>query len=264
MKNTRLAVLSIFSLLAFATACKKNSSSPNQGNTTTGKMVRILQGTDPDITNDTVYLISYDASGKITSLIDSLNLDTLAASYDASGNLTAITDKSAYPQYDMNGSFTYDGSNHLTQMDYNLAGSAERYTFDYTSGVVSKKSYYSNLGSGPLTLQNYYTYTLSGNNITDIKFYSSGGALLAEGTATYGSQANPFKTLSLFNFGDRLGLDGIAPIESFFNSNINAAVSTSGLSATANVTYDSKQQLSKIVVTDNINGDLLTWQFTFK
>jgi len=259
MKKTRIAGLLALSVLTFA-ACKKNSSSPTDpGNTATGKLTRIQQGIDPDITNDTVYLISYNAAGKITSLIDSVNKDTLVPSYDNNGNLTAITDK----PYLFNATFTYDGSNRLTQIDYYI-GSNERVTFDYTNNVVSKKSQYSDVGGSGLAVENYYNYTVTSGNITDVKAYTANGTLIADGVITYSSQPNPFQQLSLFNYDNRLGLDDISSIESFFNKNIITGLTESDGTVTANLTYNSQQQPSKAVVTDNINDWLLTWQFTFK
>jgi len=260
MKNLRIGGTIILAVAMFA-ACKKSSSDnpPNPPGST--GLVRIQQGTDPDLSNDTVYRIAYNDAKKISTLVDSIYNDTLVATYDGSGNLTAVTDKGAYP---INATYTYGANNTLTQLDYVLAGSAERYTFEYTGGVVSKKSYYSNLGAGPLQLRGYFTYVVTGGNITLIKAYIAGGIQVAAANLTYGAQTNPFSNLCLFNYGGRLGMDDIAPIEAYFNKNIVASLATSGITATLNNTFDSKQQLGKIVADDQINQWLLTWQFFYK
>jgi len=243
------------------TACKKNNDSGTPPDSSTGALVRIQQGTDPDITNDTVYNISYNASNKISILVDSLYTDTLVATYDGSGNLTAVTDKGGYP---INAALTYNGSS-LTQVDYVLAGSAERYTFEYTGGVVSKENYYSNLGAGPLQLQGYLTFTVSGGNITGTKAYHANGVLISEVTLTYGSQPNPFANLCLFNYGNRLGMDNIAPLEAYFNKNIATGITVSGLSAmSVTNSFDSKSRIGKIIANDNINQEMFTWMFSYK
>jgi len=261
MKNLLLSTSFILAVSIF-TACKKsNSDTPPPTNSGTA-LFRIQQGTDPDITNDTVYHIIYNADKKISMLVDSLANDTLVATYDGSGNLTAITDKGAYP---INATLTYNSANSLTQVDYILAGSHERYTFEYNGSVVSKENYYSNLGAGSLTLQNYSTYTVSGGNVTGLTAFMGNGTPIGSATLTYGTQTNPFGNLCLFNYGNRLGMDNIAPIESYFNKNIGTGIVVFGVPAmTVTNTFDSKSQLGKIVANDMVNDELLTWQFYYK
>jgi YD repeat-containing protein len=261
MKNLRLCGAVVLAIALF-TACKKSSSSTSTS-TKAGSLVRIVQGIDPDITNDTVYNISYNQSGKVSILVDSLNSnDTLVATYDANGNLTAVTDKGAYP---INATFTYDASNHLTEIDDVLYGESQQTTFEYTNGVISKKSYYANGGSGSLQLQNYYIYTVTGGNITGINIYAANGTQQGTATVTYGTQANPFANLCLFNYGSRLGIDDLAPIESYFNKNLLTGFTVTGYPTTTSTnTFDSKQDLTKVVVNDQVNDNLLTWQFYYK
>jgi hypothetical protein len=195
---------------------------------------------------------------------DSINRDTLTATYDASGNLAGIAEKYSGGS-GSTASFTYDANNLLTQINYKLAGSNEKYVFEYTNGVISKKSYYSDLGMGGASnLQNYYTYTVSGGNITDVKAFSAGGAQLTEATATYGTQANPFKTLCLFNFGNMLGMSPLVTDETWFNKNALSVITTSGLSATNTYTFNSAQAPTKIITNDLLDGWLFTWKFSYK
>jgi YD repeat-containing protein len=260
MKNLRISGAFVLAI-TLSTSCKKSTSSTPPNNST-GSLVRIQQGVDPNLANDTVYNITYNTAKNISVLVDSVNgNDSLVATYDANNNLTAVTDKGTSP---INASFTYDANNHLTQINYVLAGSSEQFTFTYTSGVVSRKDYYSNLGSGPLQLQNYYTYTFTGGNITDVKGYTAGGSLIGDATVTYGTQANPFANLCLFNYGGRLGIDDIAPIESYFNKNIGTGVMVSGVSNTMANTFNSSQQVNKIIANDVVNGSVFTWQFYYK
>jgi len=261
MKNKIFAALT---LLFFIVSCKKDTGTSGGQQSGGNTLFRIQEGTDVDITNDTVYLISYNSSGKISQLLDSLYQDSLVATYDGSGNLSTVNDIGAFSLG--SSSFTYDANNLLTQINANVAGENEQYVFEYTSGIVSKKSYYSDFGlGGSLQLYSYDVYTVSNGNITDMKEYDAANNLTSETTFTYGSQANPFKLLGLFNFGNRLGTQDIISYETYFNKNILVSFSiTGGATATATNTFNSSQKPTKIVMNDQVNQWLLTWQFFYK
>src|SRR5215467_8224527 len=148
MKNLKISGAIIFAIILFA--CKKNNKSnpnPSGGNS----LVRIFQGTDPDISNDTVFLVSYNQAGKIQYIIDSIYSDTLAGTYDDHGNLTAVTGSgSGLSGY--SATFIYNANNQLTEIDAMVNGEADQTVFEYTGGVVSKKSFSTNSGSGPVQL----------------------------------------------------------------------------------------------------------------
>ena len=256
MKSKLLLSLFIIVFISF-TACKKDSGS-GSGPSSNSNLVRIQQGTDPDITNDTVYLLSYDGSKRITTIVDSLFNDTLTATYDASGNLVAVNET-----YGTNSTYTYDGNNQLLQFDYELAGSHEQFVFEYTNGVVSKETYNSNLGSGPVSEQSYFTFVMTDGNITTVKAYNKNDVLVSTTTCTYGSQPNAFKSLGLFNYGNLLGTDDIIKPETFFNKNNLTGFTTSGLTASSAYTFNGELP-TKIVTTDQINDWVLTWAFTYK
>ncbi len=270
MRKSRVSGL-IMVLLLGVTACSKNTSietpffppDTTASPTTTGKIVRIQQGTDPDLANDSVYKISYTTTGKIKALLDSINQDSLIAGYDASGHLTSITDKND-PTF--NAAFTYDvTSGALTQEDYMLAGSHEQYKFAYTNGVVSLKSYLSDLGQGGTpTLQESYAYTVTNGNITDIKTYSATNSPISHITLTYGPQANPFQQLALFNYGGRLGTDNIFNEETFFNKNILTGTTINSSAAATNTnTFNANGYISNINVIDLLQDNDYTWSFSY-
>jgi len=243
--------------LAIASCKKSNDSAPNPGSGST--LVRIQQGTDPDITNDTVYLIKYDASSRIASITDSLNQDTLVAAYDGvTGKLATV--KSTWGD---NASFVYDGSGQLLQVNYILAGSSERDAFEYSNGVVSKKSYYSNLGSGSLSLQGYSTYVVTNGNITSMSDYTKGGTLKSTTTYAYNTQTNSFKDLSLFNNGNALGTDNIINRETYFNKNLLASASLSGAISSNTYSFNGST-MTKAIALDASNGEVYTWMFSYK
>jgi hypothetical protein len=223
-------------------------------------LARIQQGTDADLSKDTVYRLTWKDSLRISILVDSIKNDTLVATYDDAGYLTAITDKGPNPD---NATFTYDGDHLLTQISYTNATTTQQYVFEYTSGVVSKKSYYTATGAATPKLSGYFTYTFTDGNITSISAYTSTGIKLATGTLTYGTQPNPFTNLCLFNYRKRLNMDDIAPFEAYFNKNIVTSLTTLGLTANLDNTFDSKQQINQIIADDKINQKYYTWQFFY-
>src|SRR5882762_6605025 len=92
----KLMILMIPVMLILS-ACSKDKSRENgltPPQQQKGLLVRIQQGIDPNLANDTIFLISYKPSGEINALVDSINRDTLVPSYDASGNITSITEHS--------------------------------------------------------------------------------------------------------------------------------------------------------------------------
>ena len=250
----------IIPCIIFLYSCKKDSGSSGGGSQSKGNLVRIFEGTDADINNDTVYLLTYNSSNQLVTLLDSLYQDSLVATYDASGNLSTVNDIGPFGLG--NTSFTYNTNGTLAQIDANVAGEKEQYVFEYTNGVVSKKSYSSDFGlGGSLQLYSYDLYTVSNGNITDMKEYDAANNLTSETSFTYGVQANPFKTLSLFNFGDRLGTQDIINYETYFNKNIQTGYTNSSYNVTSAITFSSQQKPTKIITNDAINNWVETWQF---
>jgi hypothetical protein len=257
MKIKGISHLTGLAILCLIVSCKKSSTTPN---TPSGSnLVRIQEGIDPDITNDTVYLVRYNSSGQITSINDSLNVDSLTASYDANNNLTNWHDL-----YGISTSFSYNG-NQLTQIDQELAGSHEQFVFTYTNNILSKMNYNSDLGSGgSVSPYGYFLITMTGGNITEEKGYTNGGVLQEDITFTYGSQANFFQKLSLFDVGGTLGSDDIFNQLTWFNKNLVTGFSQGGMTATSTYTFNSSGQPTHVVTHDPINVGVFTWQFSYK
>lgn len=259
-----LNLISVFTItFILVNSCQKEISTEiNDGdNVGTGSLVRIQQGIDPDIYNDTVYNISYNPTEKISKIVDSLNQDSLTCTYDPSLRLTTITTPEGYDD----ASYTYDAAGLLTQVDFKMAGSKERFAFSYNNGVVEKKSYYSDLGGGGSpALQGYFTYTFTGENITSIKEYTKAGVFISETTLTYGSQTNPFKELGLLNNANWLGMQEIINYEAHFNKNLLTSLSTNGLQISFTYTFNSSQQVTKMVSKDAGNNFTYTWLFYYQ
>src|SRR5450631_415046 len=102
-------------LLFTITSCKKDNNSANNPNNSSSSKnpVRIQQGIDPDLTNDTVYLISYVDTNHITSIIDSVNNDTLTITTTANGSPLTVNET-----YGFSASYTYGDNGILQQLDY--------------------------------------------------------------------------------------------------------------------------------------------------
>jgi YD repeat-containing protein len=270
MTRTLLSPRTLLSLLSYLAliliSCQKEiSSETEQTNTDTGNnsntgtnFIRIQQGTNPDISKDTVWLISYTSTKKISKIIDSLYSDTTIALYDASDKLIG-----AKNNYGDNVSYDYDAAGLLTQISYYWAGSKERYTFEYTNGVLSKSVYLSDLGSGgAYSIQGYETFTVKDGNITGVNQFSSAGNLIGQATFNYGTQLNPFKSLSLFNYANNLGMDQVVNFFTYFNKNINTGTNIGAVTFKTNNTF-SNQRITKITSDYFYGNGVFTWMFSY-
>jgi hypothetical protein len=270
MKNFSYALMAI-ALFASGSSCKK-SSGPSSGGQNGSSLVRMQQGIDP--TDDSVYLFRYDATSRLSVIIDSINQDTLTATYSLGSQLTSIQESSPYGHDNLTA--TYNSSGQLTQIDYTLFGESDRYVFLYAAGgaLPSQCVYYTNAGQGSLSEYRTYGYTVTGQNITGVKEYSKAGVFLGEHKMTFGTQANPFKTLSLFNWGNRLGTDDIVTTESFFNANLPATTTwygdsnnifyTTTVTATNNPAGNPVKIVATETYTDGSIQNLYTWGFSYK
>lgn len=259
MKNC-LSLLVLVSMV-FIYSCKKenNSNNGNGSHNSGGNLVRIQQGVDPDITNDTVYLISYTDTNHIASIVDSVNSDTLFVTTNSAGNPLHVTET-----YGFSASYVYDDHSNLTQLDYIMAGSHEQDVFEYTGGVLSKRTHNSNLGSGGLKLQGSFTYTFTNGNITDIKEFDLNGTFVQETTCSYGSQPNDLRNISLINLGNILGAEPVFAMETWFNKDMQTAISINGGSISNVYTLNSNAQPAEIVSRDNVNNYTFTWNFLYQ
>ena len=270
-KNPYVLAVTAIALIAVVTSCKKDSGSNNNPGGQSGSLVRIQQGVSVD--DDTVYLIRYDGQKRVSAIIDSINLDTLTAAYNSSNQLTDIQETSPYGHDHL--SATYNGSGQLTELNSSFFGQKDKYVFEYSGSMPSKKSYYTDAGQGgSVALYRYYTYTLTGTNITGIKEYSAGDVFLGERKITYGTQTNPFKGLTLFNWGNRLGIEDIITQETFFNTNM--ATNTAWYDDSNNMAYSTAvtpaNNSSNIPTgitaaekyADGELQNLFTWSFSYK
>lgn len=227
-------------------SCSKDETTPDeqQNPGASSLFVRVQQGIIPG--DDSVYLVSYDSEKRISNIIDSTSGGTLTPTYSAEGNLSAITD--VYEEYSDKTTFSYNGDNQLTEVNFDYF-SPTRFTFEYTNGIISRKNYYIQTSvNSPMNLWRYYTYELTDGNITSIKEYNNAGTLLGETTFTYTTDPNIFKSISLINFMNYLGLSDLANEDYFFNKNLIASSTVANEKTTYTYTYNDNKQLVKIVV----------------
>ena len=257
MKTNLLSFFIAATLIGFA-SCKKEDSPTSPGNPNS-KLVRIQQGIDADLSNDTVILVNYNSAGKISSLIDSIYGYIVTASYDETGKLQSIND-----DYGDDASFTYDANGQLTAINFIIAGTKEKYLFEYSNGVVGKMKHYSDHGSGGAqTLWREYHYTVQNENIVAIYEYTASSVLVGIKEFTYSTQPNNFKQLSLFNTANRLGSERIISIDSYFNKNMAKTISADNSTITNTYTLNASQQLSKAVSNED-GGYIFTWLFKYE
>ncbi|WP_298735827.1 hypothetical protein [uncultured Chitinophaga sp.] len=260
-----IAILLVASLTIFS--CSKDEAPVDPDENQPGTLItKMTQGVNP--ADDTVFAFNYDADRRIKSIVDVEELDTFEAVYSTAGLITEVAGKGANSWGST--SFSYNAGNQLVEANFvaSSGGYKTRYTFEYTNGVVSKKSYYtSGLGNPDFTLVNYTTYEVTNGNITSAKQYGSGNTLLYEITYAYNNEPNVFQPICLFNWMNFLGADEIAGIEMFFNKNLVTSETFAypgdqPESNTYSYTYNDKKQLTKVVV-NSASGGATTRQFEY-
>lgn len=255
----KLLLMALVLVLFSIGSCRKEFSidQPTTGTPSTtakGLMVRIQQGTDPDLSKDTVHLLQYDNQNRLVSIIDSSYKDTITGTYNSLGQLVNVLERNdsgyGYANY------TYSSSGQLSGID---ASNGDRYTFGYTNGILANSALYSNSGPGtPVLLYRRYTYSVSGGNVTDIKeFQPDGTTLLSDSKFTYGSQPNIFKSILLYNYSNELGFSYLYNFEMFFSTYLPAkelyADSSFSYTQTYAYTNNSLQKLGSLKSEINID-----------
>jgi len=229
-------------------SCSKAKDKPDNIETESAPIFRIQRGTAP---KDTVYLIRYDEKKRIKSIqysYNSINYFEYFPTYESAGNLTSLVIRYDDGLRDPI-TYKYNADNLLTEI--NMPG--RRYVYEYTNGVLSKKSYYAASRADdptPDSLWRYYTYEVANGNIVSRKEYISTGTRPArEMFFTYTNDKNVFKPLTLINFDNALALAGVGDEEKFFNKNLVASYTQDGEQTKFTYAYNDNHQLTKFVVT---------------
>lgn len=261
MRIATLLTVTAFVGLTF-TSCQKElgfdqPTEPGKG----GLLTRIQQGINPDLNEDTVYLLKYNASNKLIQIVDSLYQDTLNITYDASGNIKSGT----WTWVGIPINYIYNSSNQIQEVNYNIFG-AEKLTFQYAGGVISKGSFFVDPGTTGVAslLWNTFEFTVTAGNVTNLKVYDKNGTLASDLTLTYGTQLNPFKELALLNMANYMGFNELFDINAIFSKNISTGYTVATTTGKTQYTFNTSQQPTKAVCTANSYSDVYTWMFQYK
>ena len=263
-KNRRALVLA--SVILLLMSCQKYVSdsgitppAPTGGSV----LFRMQLGIDPNMKQDSVWTISYNAINKPAIISDSFSGFTATATYDASQRISQILTSRGDEAM-----FSYNINGLLSEIRVAWSGHQDRYDFSYTNNIISKKSCYSDYGTGrDLVLTKEYAYTVDNNNITSIKEYSPSGELLQVEKCSFDIQPNPFKEFSLFSYALVLGADHLIDAESYFNKNLLSKVTVSENARASDELVNSYtlngKQFPVKVVSKNKNGTF-TWTFSYR
>jgi hypothetical protein len=226
-------------------------------------LFRMQLGTNPNIKQDSVWKIAYNAIGQPAMISDSLSGFTASATYDPSQRLSEIITSRGDEAV-----FAYNINGLLNEIRVAWSGHQDRYVFSYTNNIISKKSRYSDYGTGrDLVLTREYAYTVDNNNITSIKEYSPSGELLNVEKCSFDIQPNPFKNVSLFSYALALGADHLIDAETYFNKNLLTKVTVTENARTSEELVNSytlnDKQFPVKVISKNANGTF-TWTFNYR
>ncbi|NLR60951.1 hypothetical protein HGH93_22805 [Chitinophaga polysaccharea] len=253
MKLKFTPYLCLFIFIGLMSCSKEKSAEPDNqppepNPAASGLLSGWRQGTTTQ--DDTLFTITYDDKKRIKNVNNTSDRDEFIASYDNADNLIEIAENYRGDTSEMM-TFKYNANNQLIEADHHLFGHPNRFLYEYTNGVLSKKSYYTitNLNEpNTLNLWRYFTYEITNGNVTHRKEYNSAGELQAEVSYTYTTNANIFQPLSLLNYINNLGLDGVANDESLINNNMPESSSENGKKTTYTYSYNNNKQITGFLV----------------
>ncbi len=241
-------------VLSILLACTKSSDN-NTNNPGSDQMTGFVQGTVAS--NDTAFIFNYATNTGRLVKIDNVDWQrTLLLSYFANNQLAKVEEVGFNSEHN----YTYNSAGRLEEVLSYEGSNTFRHTFEYDlAGKMIKRNYFS-FGS----LDRSYTYQYTGNNITTITELNAAGAQVSQATITYTNHplTATMKLLALANARNRMGLEDLLPVHSYFNSNLPSTI-TSG-TKTATFTYteaNGKIKGSKTVT--NFLGPNYTFTRTF-
>ncbi|MFT3937140.1 MAG: hypothetical protein QM726_26245 [Chitinophagaceae bacterium] len=204
-----------FAIACLYYSCQKTLNNPTPI-TADCQLTRMVQG----LHNDTVYLLSYDASGRLSSVKDSSYSFTATAVYDADGKITSIVTDAIMDtfriKYKSNGliasitvvnyfgrdEYFYEfNSNNLPVLRTDIA------TFHSSNGIVYDSSY------------RKYQYNAAGDIVRTLDYYDAKDTSYGTVTEyTYLDAPNVFKQLNFFGVADYdIGFYNLLNMDFYFN-----------------------------------------------
>ncbi len=116
--------LTVFVIACLYYSCHKTGNNPPSA-ATNCKIARMVQG----VNNDTVFLLNYNANGRLVAVKDSTYDFTATAAYDANGKMIAIT--TGY--IDDTFSIKYNSSGLISRIRVVGFFNTDEYVYDYNS-----------------------------------------------------------------------------------------------------------------------------------
>lgn len=184
MKHVSFIATVAVAMLSFA-SCKKDSSDPKPGGpgNSEKKLVKVIE-TDGGET--TTYNLTYNTDKRLTSIKSTDGAKSTVFSYDNAGNLTGIEQK----EDDIKNIYTYTYQNNIP-----------------VSGTF--KSWELGAGESALIEDDKLTYTISNNQVTNIKVEMLQSDITMNFAVTYAngnlktiSSEAPYKYSASFSFGN--------------------------------------------------------------
>jgi len=264
--GTNCKALSLASMMLLFLSCQKyvsDSGAVPPAPTGGSILFRMQLSNNPNRMQDSVWTVSYNAIDKPSRISDSVSGFAATATYDASQRISDIKTSRGDEAI-----FLYNINGLLNEIKVAGPGHQERYGFSYVNNIVSKKSYYTDNGTGrDLVLAKEYLYTVINSNITSIREYSPSGELLHTENCSFDLAPNAFKDFLLFSYAMFLDAEHLIDAETYFNKNLlKKTTITNNARASQELvntyTFNDKQFPVKVV---SINeGGTCSWTFSYR
>lgn len=215
--------ITVFALALLFYSCQKKLSfvSENPVAPPSGcRLTKFVQG----LNNDSVFLISYDAEGRISTLTDSINSNIYTVDFDASGKLVKINDGFSNFTVEYNAdNLPYKITSAIQLGSVAFSGSQYIYEFNADKQPVKRTEYLIDMGS--LSPWEIKKYQFSNGDIihTDSYMIAIGYDSTSVETTdyTYTADRNVFQTLIFFSTPyTGLGLYDLLDIDFYFNTHL--------------------------------------------
>lgn len=214
-------------------------------------LTKIVQGTGT--TDDTVFLVKYDALNRIRTITIPEYDDSLVTTYTGSNKYPDLIEDG----YGGGLSFSYNNAGRPLV----VAGGGNKMEMEYVSDTVLSKGtsyYYDNTWK----LSRRYTFQFDSKvNLASYREFSSANDLRGQFDITYTDILNPFNALVPYSFNNTLGMDDIFPADIFLYRSKYLVKSVSVNGQRYDVTYqqNSDHQVisSKAVYKDTGTGEII-------
>jgi hypothetical protein len=252
MTLTKTLGLAFLGSALLFTSCKKDDDDASN-NTPVCKISNeyFYEGSSTTPSDTTAYTYSGDKLSKMTLYGDDLEItieytgdNITKRNYIVSGSTTPI----GYDQITYNSDGTISKIEIFGLVSGTTFAPVWRTEFTYTSGKISKLTEV-DITSGTEEIDSEYTYTFTGNNITQVVATDPSTSQTATYNYTYDSNANYFKkhNAQAYILDSFLGNDG-AFLPVFFSANNVTGLSVGSATAPISYTTDDNQNVKDVVI----------------